>query len=66
MADEGLDDSLRQNAQAPAKASDDSGSMEQHPLPDQIAVDRYLESKKASRKKGLPIKFAKLAPSGTE
>ena len=26
--------------------------MEQHPLPDQIAADRYLETKKAARKKG--------------
>lgn len=61
-----LEQSIQENAQAPAKASDDAGSMEQHPLPDQIAADRYLESKRASRKKGLPIKFAKLTPPGTE
>ena len=63
---EDLQDAIRQNAQAPARASDDSGSMEQHPLPDQIAADRYLETKRACRKKGLPIKFAKLSPPGTE
>ena len=64
--DSELEESIAQNAQAPARASDDSGSMEQHPLPDQIATDRYLKSKKASRKRGLPVKFAKLAPPGTE
>ena len=51
MADD-LEQTIRENAQGPAKASGDSGSMEQHPLPDQIAADRYLESKKAAKKKG--------------
>ncbi len=39
---EDLDDTIEQNAKGPAKASGDSGSMEQHSLPDQIAADRYL------------------------
>ena len=65
MAQE-LDQAIIDNAQGPAKASGDATSMEQHPLPDQIAADRYLESKKAARKKGLGIKLTKLAPPGTE
>jgi len=40
--------------------------MEQHPLPDQIAADKYLESKKAARSKGLGIKLKKLVPPGTD
>jgi hypothetical protein len=40
--------------------------MEQHPLPDQIAADRYLESKKAARRKGLGIGMKKLVPPGTD
>ena len=60
-----LDHSILDNAQGPAKASGDSGSMEQHPLPDQIAADRYLASKKATRKKGLGISLKKLVPPGT-
>ena len=51
MADD-LEDTIWENAQGPAKASGDSGSMEQHSLPDQIAADRYLESKKAARARG--------------
>ena len=52
MADD-LTQAIQDNATSPAKASGDSGSMEQHPLPDQIAADRYLESKKAAKRKGL-------------
>jgi hypothetical protein len=63
---ESLADAIRDNADAPAKASGDSGSMEQHPLPDQIAADRYLESKKAARGKGLGIGLKKLVPPGTD
>jgi hypothetical protein len=65
MADD-LVDIIRENAQGPAKASGDSSSMEQHPLPDQIATDRYLESKKAARSKGLGIGLKKLIPPGTD
>lgn len=60
-----LDSTIKTNAEGPAKASGDAGSVEQHSLPDQIAADKYLESKKASRAKGLGIKLAKIAPGGT-
>lgn len=60
-----LDNTIKTNAAGPAKASGDSGSVEQHKLTDQIAADRYLESKKASRSKGLGIKLAQIAPGGT-
>ena len=65
MADD-LEITIRENAQGPAKASGDSGSMEQHSLPNQIAADRYLESKKAARSNGLGIGFKKLVPPGTD
>ena len=62
---EELDNSIKENAAGPRKASGDSGSIEQHGLTDQIAADKYLESKKASRAKGLGIKLAKISPGGT-
>ena len=62
---EELDNSIQENAAGPRKASGDSGSIEQHGLADQIAADKYLESKKASRSKGLGIKLAKISPGGT-
>jgi hypothetical protein len=64
---DGLDNNvIKQNAEGPAKAAGDSGSVEQHPLPDQIAADKYLASKQASRKSGLGIKLTKLSPPGAE
>ena len=62
---EELDNSIQENASGPKKASGDSGSVEQHSLADQIAADKYLESKKASRAKGLGIKLVKISPGGT-
>ena len=41
---EDMDNTIRENASGPAKASVDGTSMEQHPLPDQIAADKYLAS----------------------
>lgn len=63
MADE-LDDTIRQNAKGPAKASGDAGSVEQHPLTDQIEVDRYLSSKDAAQSKKRGLRFNKLVPPG--
>ena len=48
MAEE-LENAIRENAQGPAKASGDSGSVEQHKLSEQIEADRYLASKSAAR-----------------
>ncbi|HYD00770.1 MAG TPA: hypothetical protein VEB22_06035 [Phycisphaerales bacterium] len=56
---------IRSNAAGPAKAAGDSGSVEQHPLPDQIAADRYLASKKAAQRPGAGVRFAKLVPPGS-
>lgn len=63
---ENLDDTIRDNAAGPRRAKGDSGEMEQHSLSDQIAADRYLASKNATKKKGLGAVFKKLLPGGTE
>ena len=39
-----LEETIRDNAQGPAKAAGDAGSVEQYSPPDQIAADRYLKS----------------------
>lgn len=64
MADD-LEQSIRDNAQQPAKASGDAGSVEQHSLPDQITADRYLASKQAARSKRLGLRFNKVVPPGS-
>jgi len=65
MSDE-LGNTIRENAQGPAKASGDSGSVEQHPLSDQIEADRYLASKQAAKSKSRGLRFNKLVPPGAD
>ncbi len=36
-----LQETIRESAKAPAKASGDAGSVEQHKLTEQIAADKY-------------------------
>jgi hypothetical protein len=61
---EDLDTAIQQNAEGPARAAVDGVNMEQHKLPDQIVADKYLQSKKASRGKGLGVRLVKLSPPG--
>ena len=42
----------------------DAGTVEQHPLPDQIEADRYLASKEAAGKTKRGLRFNKLVPPG--
>lgn len=65
MADD-FEQTIRENAAGPAKASGDSGSIEQHKLADQIAADRYLASKRAAKSKRLGFRISKIIPPGAE
>ena len=65
MADE-LNDTIRQNAQGPATASGDAGSVEQHKLSEQIEADKYLASKEAAKSKRRGLRFNKIVPPGAE
>ena len=65
MPDE-LDTTIRENAQGPAKASGDAGSVEQHKLTDQIEADRYLASKTAAKSKRRGLVLNKLVPPGAD
>ncbi|MEZ6099989.1 MAG: hypothetical protein R3E01_13555 [Pirellulaceae bacterium] len=60
-----IEDAIRTNAQGPAKAAGDAGSVEQHKLTDQIEADRYLASKEATRSKRRGLVLNKLIPPGT-
>jgi len=65
VSETGLENTIAENAAGPKKAGNETGNMEQHSIPDQIAADRYIESKKAARQTGLGIKLTKLSPGGT-
>ena len=64
MPDPTPDQTLADNAKGPKKAQGDAGSVEQHPLPDQIAADRYLASKQAMKSKMKGLRLSKLVPPG--
>jgi hypothetical protein len=63
---EQLDDAIRENAQGPAKASGDAGSIEQHKLSEQIEADRFLASKAAAKSKRRGLRFNKIVPPGAD
>ena len=65
MSDDTTKNNLEENAAAPAEVSVDGQHVKQHSLKDQIAVDRYLASKKAAQSKGLGVKIFKINPGGT-
>jgi hypothetical protein len=60
-----LADTIRDSATGPAEAHGDAGGVKQHPLPDQIAADKYLASKNAMARKGLGLTRVKIIPPGT-
>ena len=64
MADT-LDNTIRDNASGPKRASGDVGSVEQHSLADQIAADKHLAGKQAAAQSSLGIKRVKLSPGAT-
>jgi hypothetical protein len=60
-----LDDKILENAQKPAKAAGDAGSVDQHPLSEQLAVSKHFAAKEAVKQKNRGLKFNKLSPPGT-
>jgi len=63
---EELSDTIKNAAQSPAKATGDSGSVEAHPLKDQIAADKYLKSQTAMTRIKKGLRFFKLVPPGAD
>ena len=55
---------IENSALGPKKAQGDAGSVEQHSLPDQIAADRYLASKRAMQSRTKGLQLTKLVPPG--
>jgi hypothetical protein len=64
MADE-IKDAILENAQGPKKVQGDAGSFENHPIPDQIAADKYLAAKDAVATPKRGLRITRLVPPGT-
>jgi len=63
MAEE-VESAILQNAQGPESAEADGVKVKQHPLPDQIAADKYLASKAAGKNPAKALTRAKIVPPG--
>ena len=59
-----IEDAIKRNASGPKSAEVDGQKIEQHSLPDQIAADEYLASKKAVKSRNSGLKISKLCHSG--
>ncbi len=59
-----IEDAIKRNASGPKSAEVDGQRVEQHSLPDQIAADKYLASKKAVKSRTSGLKISKLCHSG--
>jgi hypothetical protein len=62
---EDVEDSIRQNARGPESAEVDGVKVKQHPLPDQIAADKYLAGKDARRNPARAFTRVKIVPPGS-
>ena len=63
MADD-LKDAIKENAAGPASAEVDGVKTQQHPLPDQIAADKYLAAKEARVNPAKAFTRVKIVPPG--
>jgi hypothetical protein len=59
-----IEDAIKRNASGPKSAEVDGQKVEQHSLPDQIAADEYIASKKAVKSRTSGLKISKLCHSG--
>jgi len=64
MEEKNLEENIRENAAGPRSAEVDGQKVEQHSLPDMIAADEYLASKKAMKSRASGLKITKLCHSG--
>jgi len=60
-----LESVIADAAAGPRRVKGDAGEVEQQPLPDLIAADKYLHQRDAAGKKTSGVRFAKLVPPGT-
>ena len=60
-----IEDAIKRNASGPKSAEVDGQKVEQHSLPDQIAADEYIASKKAVKSRTSGLKISKLCHSGS-
>jgi hypothetical protein len=51
-------------AAGPAEVQGDSGRVKQQPLPDLLQVDHHEAGKRAAKRRGFGLRFARITPGG--
>lgn len=64
MAEQDLSNTIAENAAAPKRAQNETGSVEMHSIQDQIAADKYLASKRAAKTRNRGLRISRIAPPG--
>ena len=64
MADDDIENTIKQNAAGPASAEVDGVRMQQHPLPALIEVDKHLGRKAAGLNPARALTRVKIVPPG--
>jgi hypothetical protein len=59
---ENIESAIDVNARGPKRVKVGSEEVEQHPLADQIAADRYAKARTSSTKRGFGLRFQRLKP----
>lgn len=64
MAQDQKAETIRGNSLAPKRAQNETGSVEQHGIADQILADEYARKIEASKRRLAGVRFVKIVPPG--
>lgn len=64
MAEQDLSNTIADNAAGPKRAQNETGSVERHSIQDQIAADKYLASKAASKRADRGLRMTRMTLPG--
>jgi len=59
-----ISEAIDENARGPKRVQVGNQSVEAHPLPDQIAADRYTKGESGASKNHLGMRFIQIIPPG--
>ena len=60
-----IQEAIEANAAGPKRVSEESTTVEQHSIADQIAADNHIDAKTAATKPHGGMRFSKFVPPGT-
>ena len=65
-AEKTTDDIIEDIAANPKRVRGDSGELEEHPIPDLIALKKFQTSSAAAKRRGFPLRLFRTSPPGAD